>query len=151
MARRDFDWMREVQDVANRFKDYFENMEPPAPPRPSRPPRSEHQAQQAYDLYIEENSVCVEVELPGMKKEEIRITMAGSAIEITGERKPLRKEGSQLLYGTRIYGPFTCRVELPREADLDLANSSASYTDGILKIVLPQAGGKGLGFSIPVE
>ncbi len=147
MARRDFEWMREIQDVASRFKDYFENFEPPTPPQQ----QGERPAKQRYDLYVEDNNVCVEVELPGMKKEDLRITMAGDAVEVSGERKPVRKDGTPLLRGNRKYGAFTCRIELPKEADLDLANASASYTDGVLRIMLPQAGGKGFGFSIPVE
>lgn len=146
MARTEFDWMRDIQDVTNRFKEYFENIERPE----QKTERGERGAQPSYDLYVEDNKICVEIELPGMKKEDIRITMAGDSVEVSGDRKPLRSEGSRLLRGNRKYGQFNCQIRLPKEAELDLGNTSATYTDGVLRIVFPQAG-KGLGFSIPVE
>lgn len=145
MARTELDWMRELQDVAGRFKDYFEhNTQRPEPPKSERPSHTAH------DLYIEDSNVCVEVDLPGMKKDEIRITMAGDAIEVSGDRKPRRGETARVMSGNHKYGPFSYRIALPREAEIDASNASASYTDGVLKIVLPQTG-KGLGFSIQVE
>lgn len=145
MARTELDWMRELQGVANRFKDYFEQ----STQRPE-PPKSERPLHTAHDLYIEDNNVCVEVDLPGMKKDEIRITMTGDSIEVSGERKPRRGENASVLTGNHKYGPFSYRITLPREAEIDASQASAAYTDGVLKIVLPQTG-KGLGFSIQVE
>lgn len=149
MARTELDWMRELQDVANRFKDYFEQ-QTQRHESPKSDPKSERPSYAAHDLYIEDNNVCVEVDLPGMKKDEIRITMAGDAIEVSGERRPRRGETARVLTGNHKYGPFNYRITLPREAEIDASKAAATYTDGVLKIVLPQTG-KGLGFSIQVE
>jgi HSP20 family protein len=152
MARTEFDWMREIQDVANRFKDYFESPERPGP-RPAHGPEPERartaSLQPNSELYIEDGKYCVEVELPGMKKEDIRITVAGDAIEVSGERKPGRNSGTQVLRSNRAYGPFLTRIQLPKDADFDLANASASYQDGILRILLPK--NEVSGFSISIE
>jgi len=146
MARPEFDWMREIQDVASRFKEYFEQAQHSHP----EPPAKERQSEPPYDLYIDDGKVCVEIELAGTKKDEIRIIMAGDAVEVSGERTPLKSQHARTLRNGRAYGPFNCRINLPSGANLDLSNAAASYTDGILRIVFPQSG-QGLGFSIPVE
>jgi HSP20 family protein len=92
----------------------------------------------ALDIYQDKDNVVVKVELPGMKKEEIKISMHEGMLTITGERKleEERKEG-ETFRRERFYGKFHRTMALPTV--VDAAKVTASYKDGILTVTLPKA------------
>jgi HSP20 family protein len=144
MSRYDFDWMREVQDLSSRLKNYFENFD-----RPVSPHAADTDTALAADLYFADGAYRADVEIPGMRKEDIVISMAGNAVEISGDKRPSRSEGVQMVYGGRHYGSFRKRIELPRDADVDVQKVTASYENGVLRITLPKRE-KDPGISIPI-
>ena len=144
MSRNEFDWMREVQDFSNRLKNYVENFDRPTPSA-----ESPSGLALAADLFELDDAYRVEVEIPGMQKEDILITMAGNAVEISGEKKPLRPENARILHSGRKLGSFKKQIELPSGADVDLGHVSAAYENGVLRITLPKRA-KDPGMSIPI-
>jgi HSP20 family protein len=90
------------------------------------------------DLYDDKDAFVVSVELPGMKKEEIDISLHDGVLTVSGERKHERenKEG-QTFRSERYFGKFQRSVSLP--ASVDASSVKASYKDGILSISLPKA------------
>jgi len=92
----------------------------------------------ALDVYDEKDSFVVSAELPGMKKEEINISLHDGALTISGERKHERenKEG-ETFRSERYFGKFQRSVSLP--ALVDTSKVKASYKDGILTVHLPKA------------
>jgi HSP20 family protein len=144
MSRIEFDWMREVQDFSNRMKNYFENFD-----RPTSGAETESGFSPAMDLLLIEGAYRADIEVPGMQKEDILITMAGNAIEVSGEKKAARPDGARVLQGGRKVGSFRKRIELPGDADVDLQRISASYENGVLRITLPKRE-KDPGVSIPI-
>jgi HSP20 family protein len=90
------------------------------------------------DVYEEGDTIVVKAELPGMKKGEIDIRVAGEMITISGtkekEEKVERKEYFRL---ERSAGSFTRSVKLP--AQIDSEKVSATYRDGVLEIHAPKA------------
>ena len=90
------------------------------------------------DVYQDKDHVFVKAELPGMKKEEIDISLQNGMLTISGERKheEEHKEGDSFR-SERFFGKFQRSVSLP--TDVDTANVKASYKDGILTVTLPKA------------
>jgi len=90
------------------------------------------------DVYDEKDHFMVNVELPGLKKEEIELSFQDGALSISGERKSAveNKEG-QTFRSERYFGKFQRSVTLP--ATVDSSKISASYKDGILSVTLPKA------------
>jgi HSP20 family protein len=80
----------------------------------------------------------VVLELPGLKKEEIEISLHDDTLTISGERK--REESSEQEFLTeRFCGKFQRSLTLPTAVDAEKVK--ASYKDVLLQVVLPKAGG----------
>lgn len=92
----------------------------------------------ALDLYDDKDAFVAKVELPGMKKEEIQITLHDGALTISGERKhEAEKNEGQTFRSERYFGKFQRSVTLP--ASVDVNKVTASYKDGVLTVHLPKA------------
>lgn len=84
------------------------------------------------------DSYYVRAELPGLKAEDINISVTGNNLSISGERK-IASEGENVRYHRREReaGSFSRVIALPGEADPDKVE--ATHLDGILTIVIPKA------------
>jgi HSP20 family protein len=91
----------------------------------------------ALDLYQNNDNVVAVVELPGLRKEEIEISLHDSTLTISGERKLESGNGEQTERSERYVGKFRRSITLPTR--VDSAKVSASYRDGILTVTLPKA------------
>ena len=103
-------------------------------------PRERGEIYWAPPLDIEEieEAVVVRVELPGMNKEDIKISLSGDTLTISGERKQeIEKKGKTYYRIERAYGKFQRTVTLPTEVEGDKAK--ATYRAGILELVLPKS------------
>jgi len=91
----------------------------------------------AVEVYEDKNNVCIHAELPGMKKEELEVSVSGDYLSITGERKAETKDESAQVYrAERYYGRFQRTVALP--AAVDAGRISAHYKDGVLTVTCPK-------------
>ena len=75
--------------------------------------------------------------LPGIKREEIDLSISERTITLRGERKRETAEGARYIRRERGYGAFEKIIELPEPIQTDKV--SAQYTDGILNIILPKS------------
>ena len=92
----------------------------------------------AVDLYEDKDNVIVKAEVPGLKKEDIEVSLHNGVLSISGERKSEEKvEGAETHRSERFVGRFQRTVTLPSEVMGDQVK--AQYTDGILTITLPKA------------
>ncbi len=91
----------------------------------------------ALDLYQNKDSLVAVVELPGMRKEDIEISLHDGTLTIGGERKEENKNGEKAERSERYVGKFRRSITLPARVDSDKV--SASYKDGILTATLPKA------------
>ncbi len=91
----------------------------------------------ALDLYQDKDNVVAVVELPGMKKEDIEISLREGTLTIGGERKGQTSNGEKAERTERYIGKFRRSITLPTGVDAD--KISASYRDGILTVTLPKA------------
>jgi len=92
----------------------------------------------ALDVSHDKDHVYVRAELPGMKKDEIDISLHNGMISISGERKHTEetKEGENYR-SERFFGRFNRSVALPTRVDGN--NVQATYKDGVLTVTLPKA------------
>ncbi|MEW6357746.1 MAG: Hsp20/alpha crystallin family protein [Planctomycetota bacterium] len=92
----------------------------------------------ALNIWNKGDDIVVSAELPGVKADEIELSVTQNALTIKGERKAAEeKEGSAYHRRERKFGPFVRSIELPEKVDANMA--SASYENGVLTIALPKA------------
>lgn len=92
----------------------------------------------AVDVYQTTDEVIVEAELPGVKQEDLSISVTKDTLRIAGEVKEAEaKDGVSYLRRERRKGRFVRNLGLPVEVNSDAVK--ATYKDGILQIVLPKA------------
>ncbi|HEV2088430.1 MAG TPA: Hsp20/alpha crystallin family protein, partial [Cryptosporangiaceae bacterium] len=88
------------------------------------------------DLTESEDAYLVEVELPGVKREDISVEVRGNELCIAGELKEKERVG-WLRSRTRRVGHFEYRTLLPRRIDSD--HISAELTQGVLSVRVPKS------------
>jgi HSP20 family protein len=91
----------------------------------------------ALDLYQTNDNVIAIVELPGMQKEDIEISLHEGMLTISGERKQQNSENEKAERSERYVGKFRRSITLPTRVDASKVN--ATYKDGILSVTLPKA------------
>ncbi len=89
------------------------------------------------DIEEDNENIMVKAELPGMDKNEIKVTVRDNMLVISGERKQ-EKEAKDKTYHRieRSYGQFSRTITLPAVVNAD--KIKASYKDGVLSITLPK-------------
>jgi HSP20 family protein len=92
----------------------------------------------AVDLYQTDDEVVVKTSLPGMKAEDVQISVTGDLLTLKGElkEKEKKKERAYHLHEQR-FGSFERTLSLPTEVLADKAK--ADFEDGVLTITLPKA------------
>jgi HSP20 family protein len=91
----------------------------------------------ALDVYEDKDNLTVKAELPGMKKEQIELSVHDNTLTISGERKVERTESDgEPSRAERFFGRFQRTVTLAKPVDVNKVN--ARYKDGILTITLPK-------------
>jgi HSP20 family protein len=92
----------------------------------------------ALDLYQNNDNVIAIVELPGMRKEDIEISLQDGMLTIGGERKSEEGgNGENASRTERFTGKFRRSITLPTRVDANKVN--ATYKDGLLTVTLPKA------------
>lgn len=90
------------------------------------------------DVFEEGDEVVVRAELPGMKKEDINVSITDSTVMITGEKKQEEKVEKKNYYRMeRSYGSFTRSFALPSEVETEKAK--ANFKEGVLEIRIPKS------------
>ncbi|MBI4848239.1 MAG: Hsp20/alpha crystallin family protein [Nitrospirae bacterium] len=88
------------------------------------------------DMYTEGKDVVFKFDLPGMKKEDIKVDLAENILTISGERtKTETIEKEDYYRAERTFGTFHRRFELP--TDLDTEKINAHYENGVLELRIP--------------
>jgi HSP20 family protein len=92
----------------------------------------------AFDIYEDKDNVVLKAELPGMKKEDIEVSLHDGSLSISGERKTESKhEDAEVYRSERFFGRFQRTVALPTPVAAD--KIKANYKDGVLTVTLPKA------------
>ena len=101
------------------------------------PPMRTFEWAPAADVYEDKNNLFVKVELPGMKKEDIKVSVTGDTLNITGLRKEEAEYKEAETYCTeRYFGHFQRAIALP--TSVVGGKIQAHYKDGILTVTCPK-------------
>ena len=90
------------------------------------------------DVKEDEKSYTVHADIPGVKKDDIHVTIDGNTVSISVEvkKRSEQKEGEKVLRRERYVGRAGRSFSLANE--VDEANASARYEDGVLELTLPK-------------
>ena len=116
-------------DIDDLFKGFF-----------VRPMQLEGQPQMQIKMDVKEddNAYTVHADIPGVKKEDIHVSIEGNQVSISAETKTEKEEkkGEKVLRSERYYGKVARSFTLAH--DIDEARAQAKYTDGVLELTLPK-------------
>jgi HSP20 family protein len=90
------------------------------------------------DIFEDGGDVVVKAELPGIKKDDLEVTLTDDTITISGEKKKeekIQKKGYYKL--ERSYGSFCRTFSLPAEIQADKVKST--FKDGVLEVRMPKS------------
>lgn len=108
-----------------------------------RSPLRELEAEPRIKMDVAETDLdyTVKAEIPGVKKEDIKVEIEGNQISISAEtqKQTEEKKGEMVVRSERYYGKQYRRFTLPHEVDEEKAQ--AKYQDGVLELCLPKKAG----------
>lgn len=91
----------------------------------------------ALDLREDKDNLVAHVELPGLKRDDIDVSVHDGVLSVSGERACEKKDETGGTYRCeRRYGRFHRTVTLPRPISLD--KIKATYRDGVLSVIMPK-------------
>ena len=90
------------------------------------------------DVAERNGSYTVTAELPGVKKEDIQVTIDGAQLTLAAEMKREKEvaQDERVLHTERVFGKATRTFTLPQE--IDEAKAEAKFHDGVLELTLPK-------------
>ena len=90
------------------------------------------------EVQEDENAYTIHAEVPGAKKDDIKVTVDGNQVSISAEikRESEKKEKGRVVHSERYYGNVYRSFAL--DSAVDEGKGSASYKDGVLELVLPK-------------
>lgn len=101
----------------------------------------EHMRGIKLDVEEDDKTYTVRADVPGVKKEDIKVEIDGNVITISAESRREKDvtEGGKVVHSERSYGAMYRSFSLGQ--DVDQGAASAKYEDGVLKLTLPKKAG----------
>jgi HSP20 family protein len=117
------------------FSDFFNRGGWSAATRPSELPSA---VRARMDVVDKGDKYAVSMDLPGVRKEDIQVTIEGARVAVSAEAKGEKevKEGEKLLHTERFATSYARSFELPAEVTEEGAD--ASFENGVLRLTLPK-------------
>lgn len=128
---------RELEDVSNRLNTIFGKL----------PVRAESEQElfgltdwtPSVDISETDTAYLIKGEIPGVKKEDIKVTVEDGMITMRGERRQEKEEKDEKFHRVeRSYGSFMRSFRLPEDADDSAVK--AEFKDGMISVTLPKSG-----------
>ena len=90
------------------------------------------------DVAEKNGAYQISAELPGVRKEDIQVTIDGNQVSLSAEVKREKEvqQDERVLHSERSYGKVTRSFSLPQE--VDEAKAEAKFRDGVLELTLPK-------------
>lgn len=98
----------------------------------------EVEPQMRLDLTEDEHNFIVKAEIPGVKKEDIKVSIQGNQVSLSADVKKEKeeKEGAKLIRTERYYGSVARSFTL--DESVDASSATAKYENGVLQLILPK-------------
>lgn len=123
-----FEPMRDLDNFQNRFQRFFGEF-------PGIETPEQETFSPAFDIKDNEKHLTLNIEVPGIKKEDLKITLQDNVLTVKGEKKKVNEEKEDNFFRSeRVYGTFERSFTLPTEVDSE--NVDAKVIDGVLEIKL---------------
>lgn len=105
--------------------------------RPMRFDLETPQMRMKMDVTRTDDTYTAKAEIPGVRKDDIHVSIDGNEVTITGEIKKVseEKKGEEVIRSERHYGKVSRSFTLPHE--VDESRVTAKYADGVLNLTLP--------------
>ncbi|MCM8831060.1 MAG: Hsp20/alpha crystallin family protein [Candidatus Omnitrophica bacterium] len=130
---RDFEPFQELLDLQKNFLDIFNASIENLPARLLK----ETGWRPFLDVSEDKDSLNIKVDLPGVKQQDIDVSINGNILTIKGERKKEQETKEKNYHRIeRFYGSFSRSLTLPNY--VDISKVKASYKDGVLEITFPK-------------
>lgn len=126
----------EMEEWGRNFEDYFGRPFTPALWR--RMPAFSEMWAPALDVVEKDDRFTVKVELPGVKEEDVEISVSGDLLTISGKKESeseVKKKG--YYYKESSSGSFSRSISLP--TSVEASKIAANYDKGVLEVTLPKA------------
>ncbi len=125
------------------FDDFFRDVAPGFYVKPLHGDPLPNPGQIRMDVKENGDAYTVSAEIPGVRKEDIHVTIEGGMVMV---RADVKQEDSQtqddkLLRSERYFGSVSRGIQLPQ--DVDQSQAKAKYDNGVLTLTLPKKQGKG--------
>jgi len=102
------------------------------------------------EVQQKEGKLIVKAEIPGVKKEDVKVNVTETALTLEGERKQEKEEKREGYYHSeRSYGNFFRSIPLPEGAKTD--QTAAQFKDGVLEVTIPVPEVKAKSQQIPIK
>ena len=131
-----WDPFRELEDVSSRLNRIFG--------RPALHTGSDHEMMAvadwmpSVDISETDNAYLIKGEIPGVKKEDVKVTIQDGMLTIQGERKQEKEEKNKKFHRVECsYGSFVRSFRVPDDADE--SGVKAEFKDGMLNVTLPKS------------
>ena len=95
----------------------------------------------ALDVAESDGAYTVKLEMPGVKKEDVKVTVEGKRVSVMAQSETAneKKEGERIVYRERSVSSYSRSFALP--AEVDQAGAGAKLEHGVLTLELPKRGG----------
>lgn len=129
--------LKDLEDIERRFDEMFSRSWPAlwahAPEEKAWLP--------SVDVFEKNGNLVVKAELPGMKEEDIDVSVEGDMLNIRGEKKTESEVKEDNYYQSECsYGSFLRSVPIP--SNVDSSKIAAEYENGVLQVTLPKLAGE---------
>ena len=128
-----------LRQMTSEFDRMFETSAWPSfrwPLLPARPATEAATWVPEIDMFEKDNRLVTKIDLPGMKKEDVKVEVTDGHLAISGERKTEAEERKDNFYRCeREYGSFYRAVPLPEGVKLE--DVKATFADGVLEVSIP--------------
>jgi len=92
------------------------------------------------DIRESDNETVIEAELPGMKKEDVDVSISNGTLTVKAERREEKEKNRRGFYSlARSWSVFEKTIPLPDGIDID--HVEASFKRGVLRVILPKTAG----------
>jgi HSP20 family protein len=132
-----WDPFKEMEETQSRLARFL-GLTPPRSPDSGKESMTITEWAPSVDIIEDDKEWLVKVDLPEVKKEDVKVTVENGVLTITGQRKFEKEEKDKKYHRIeRSYGTFLRSFTLPDAADGSTVN--AEFKDGVLKVHLPKS------------
>ncbi len=118
-----------------------------------RPPFGEFEGTPSFKVDLAENdqAYTIYAEMPGVKKEDIKVSLEGNRVSISAEVKEQleKKNGDKMIWHERYQGREARTFTL--DSDVDESAAQAKYVDGVLQLTLPKKTGAAVARQLKIS